>query len=109
MFLTHNQRPGPGIPEGASEVLEEVPVVYEGDLGVHYVVPGVHEGLPRRFQRFMRGYGFSRGFHGFMAAYRILLRGFQVFRMGFEVFRGPGWSRGTPLVEIIKLLNWAHC
>jgi len=39
MFPTHNQGPGP-------EVLEEPPVVYEGDLGVHYVVPWVHEGAP---------------------------------------------------------------
>ncbi|KAI3366055.1 hypothetical protein L3Q82_009881 [Scortum barcoo] len=30
----------------APEVLEEVPVVYERDLGVHYVVPGVHQGVP---------------------------------------------------------------
>lgn len=46
MFPRISQGPDLGILEGAPEVLEEVPVVYEWNLGVHYVIIGVREGVP---------------------------------------------------------------
>lgn len=79
---------GPGILEGAPEILEEVPVVYGGSLGVHYVVSGVHEGVPAIPEEVPVVYEGIRVHQEvpprFMMVFQIFLGGFKIFMVGYS-------------------------